>query len=354
MSRGRALGPLALPLLWLAVSLLLPPAVGDGAILLDGLRLIQGLPPQDPAQAAPPLQAFAALVLRLSHPGDPLGVLVEAVRADPRPHLAVVAAALSGMMALALAALGWAMLGLTGRWPPMLLAQASPFLTPLLAGQGSRVEPAAILVVAAGLTLAVLLWSLARARPTERQAGWIGAMLGLGLACDAAFAPLALLPAALLDRRRLVVLALSTLAAGLIFRAPALPSWSGWGGPPDPDAALALLARQPLLAVTLSASLLALAGYARLRRRGLLAPEPLARLLAGIVLAQAAGVLLVGGRRDEADLLPGLMLVGPAWACLWRLGTPVFPAAGRRRFWRGAGLVATVLAARTLWLLAKE
>ncbi|OAN42957.1 hypothetical protein A6A04_09635 [Paramagnetospirillum marisnigri] len=107
---------------------------------------------------------------------------------------------------------------------------------------------------------------------------------------------------------------------------------------------LAASALAPLAVAQAAASVLALLGYVRLRRRGLIAADVTAPLLAGILLAQAA--LTAMGTETTARVL-----AGPALFCLWRLSGLVFTAPGHGRFWRGA---TAALSLAALYAVFKE
>ncbi|RAU20917.1 hypothetical protein CU669_15920 [Paramagnetospirillum kuznetsovii] len=340
-----ALPILVVLLLFMTRTVTVPEA--DLATLVDGLRVIQG-------EAGRPISAFVALVIRLMHAGDPTGLVVESVMGDPRSHWRVATGSLYPLVGLALAWSGAAVFALTGRLAPALLAQCAPLLFPWVIGGASRLQPDPILMIAVCLLVVAAVRVMRAEALEDRHAGWLGLIIGMGVAGKGSFAALALVPVFLLDRRRaLVILPLAAILATVILSA-ADPSLLALGGRIRPDAVAALLADNPLFAVILAASLMALMGYFRLRRRGLIAAQPLARLLTGMVAAQLALAVLVGGRRDEVDLLPAQILCGPSLAALWSLSALVFPPPDHRRFWRAALVAVGMLGLRTLWILHGE
>jgi hypothetical protein len=86
-------------------------------------------------------------------------------------------------------------------------------------------------------------------------------------------------------------------------------------------------------------SLLMLAAYVRLRRRGLIAADRAAPLLAGVVMGQLATQLLIAKHPAPHYMVPPLLLTGPALAVLWRMSATVLPAAGHRRAWAGLAVI---------------
>lgn len=349
---GRVAAILALPVLLVLVLFGTRGGVqadADFPVLLEGLRLIQALPPMDASRSGVPVHAFVALVLRLIHAGQPTGQLAEALVNALYSHWLAVTSVLYPMMGAALAVMGYAVFKVTGRLAPVALAQSSPFLSVDILRLGRQLQPESFHIIAVAVLISAVLWVMERERLTDRQAGWLGVVMGFGLACKVSFAPLILVPVFLLDRRRaLVVLPLASAAAFLVFVSPALISMpfslGGYRGF-DPDGVIETLWGNPILALILAASILALAGYARLRRRGLIPADPLARLLAAMVLAQMAGLLMRG------DLLVLLMLCGPALAVLWVMSARVFPVSGHGRFWGGIAGGMGLVALWVIWIL---
>jgi hypothetical protein len=156
---------------------------------------------------------------------------------------------------------------------------------------------------AALLLLTVLRFPLRR-RWLDRGVGPVaGAILGAGaVLISPVFVVFAAAPVFLWRRRRLGGAALAAVLAGGI--AAILAPWSlpgGDSGPwrpmpaihPYPRAVVAALSGHPLLAMGLLLALLALAAYARARRRGAVAADRRASLLAGVVLVQ--GGLIAAG-----------------------------------------------------------
>lgn len=107
------------------------------------------------------------------------------------------------------------------------------------------------------------------------------------------------------------------------------------------DPRLTTFAATPVIAVVFVLSLIQLTLYFRLRRRGLIERDRMARLLAGSLLGQA----LAYGFAPAVALL----LTAPALVALWRMSRRVLPMAIHRRAWSGLVLVLVVVqAARML------
>lgn len=344
----------------------------DYYYLLNGLRMVEGLAPTDVSHPGTPVQAFIAMVLRLMHAGQPAGAIVEAVLNDPEAHLVAVTTVLYPLVGLALAALGHGFLAATGRLAPALLAQSAPFLSMIIPKFGLHPKPEPFLIIAVCLLVLAALRTIRDESPTDRRAGWLGAAIGFGIACKVQFAALGLVPLFLLDRRRLfLVLPLATIAGFLVFTSPALPSrdiWFDWMGRMIlysgaygagsatvidagryPRAVIGLFGSKLIFTIVFVLSLLTLAGYARLRRRGLIGRDRLARLLAGIVLAQLFTVLLIAKQAAAHYMVPALMLSGPALAIIWVLSGKVFAVRAHRRAWIGVGAVLALITAQAVW-----
>ncbi|MDA8231044.1 MAG: hypothetical protein M0006_06875 [Magnetospirillum sp.] len=181
------------------------------------------------------------------------------------------------------------------------------------------------------------------ARAGDRHALWAASAMAFGMEWDIGFAALAVVPLLLWDARRLRIYAAATLAAfALLFalHAPGIPHAAPVG---FADALTGVLAAHWLLAAGLLGSLAMLVAYFRLRRRGLLERDRLARVLAGIVAGQAATVLLAARWPSPQALDPALMLGGAAAAILWAMSRPILPPAAHRRLWWGVVVVALVL-----------
>lgn len=344
----------------------------DYYYLLNGLRLVELLPPTDVSHPGTPVQVFVALVLRLMHAGLPTAAIVEAVLDDPERHLLAVTGAMYPLVGLALFWMGHAFLRTTGRLAPALLAQSAPFLSMIIPKFGLHPKPEPFLVIAVCLMVVAALAAARAERLEDRHAGWLAVALGFGIACKIHFLALGLVPLFLLDRRRLlVVLPLATVAAFLIFVSPAIPSWEIWVGwirrivlhsgaygegaatvidtGRFPRAVFKMFASKLLMTGAFVAGWVALAGYFRLRRRGLVAADPLARLLAGMLLAQLLTVVLTAKQPAAHYLVPALMLTGPILAVLWVMSARVFSALGHARFWAAAAVVLLALQGSAVW-----
>lgn len=196
---------------------------------------------------------------------------------------------------------------------PALLVQAAPFLPPVV--------PDPVMAAASALLLAALL-PLARGRePGDGHATLAGAAVAMGTVVEPGFAGLAVLPVLLFDRRRFLVygpVVVAGIAAALVLARPAaVPAPSWW-----------------LLAAVDAPVAVVLAAYVRMRRRGLMERDRRARLLAGILAAQALVAAATAGR----DPMPALLLAGPALALLWPMTLRLGDIRLRRRLWL-AGMV---------------
>jgi hypothetical protein len=349
----------------------------DYYYLLNGLRIVEGLPPTDLSHPGTPAQVLIAAVLRLMHPATPIGALVEQVLRDPERHLLAATLAFYPPVALALAGLGAAVLAATNSRTAALLAQSSPFLSMLIPKFGLHPKPEPLVIAAAAL-LAAAGFAAARAdRPGDRLAGLFGLIMGFGIACKLQFLALGLLPLFLLDRRRLlVVYPLATVVSFFIFVSPALPSWelfvdlwgrvlthSGAYGTGEagavqagklPRAVFKMFSSKLLFSLAILATLYLLAVYFRLRRRGLLPRNRMARLAAGLVLAQVATVMMVAKQPAAHYLIPALMLTGPTLAAAWSLSAPVLSPAAHRRLWLAVPLLLAAVTLPAAWRQTAE
>ena len=344
----------------------------DYYYLLNGLMIVEGLAPTDVSHPGTPVQVFVALVLRLMHLGQPTGAVVDAVLNHPEAHLVMITTVLYPLVGLALAAMGHAFLRATGRLAPALLAQGAPFLSMIIPKFGLHPKPEPFLIIAACLVMIAALEVVRAKTPSDRHAGWLGVAIAFGIACKMQFLALGLVPLFLLDRRRLLlVLPLATIAGFLVFTSPAFPSrdiWFDWMGrmllhsgaygagaatvvDPGryPKAVIGLFGSKLIFSSVFVLSLLTLAGYARLRRRALIAAEPLARLLAGILCAQMFLILIIAKQAAAHYMVPALMLTGPSLAILWVLSGKVFPVRPHRRVWTVLGVVLAAISVHAVW-----
>ncbi|SEH32031.1 hypothetical protein [Magnetospirillum fulvum] len=332
----------------------------DYYYLLNGLRLVEGLAPTDVSHPGTPIQVFVALVLRLMHPTDPALAVVAAVLADPEGHLLTITTFLYPLVGLALAGLGLAFRRATGSLSAGLLAQSAPFLSMIVPKFALHPKPEAFLIIAAALVLIATLPLLRPEPRRDRQALWLGLAIGFAIACKLQALTLGLVPLFLLDRRRLVLLALAVPAAFLLFTLPAWPSadiWIGWvskmvlhsgaygGGAATvidparyPRAIVALFGSKLIFTAVFVASLAAL--IAALRRRRF---DPRSRLLAGLVLAQLFTVLIVAKQSAAHYMLPALMLTGPALGLLFLISAETARPLWHRRGWAALGLALVAL-----------
>lgn len=338
----------------------------DYYYLTNGLMLVEGLAPTDMGHPGTPVHVFIAMVYRLMHVGEPTGAIVDAVLRDPERHLRVVTWAMYPLIGLSLVLLGRSVLTTFGRLAPALLAQSAPFLSMIIPKFGLHPKPEGFLIIAVAWVVIEALRVVRADTLTDRQVGRLGLALGFGIACKIQFAALGLIPLFLLDRRRLfLVLPLTTLAGFFIFFSPALPSWdilvgwwtkilthsgaygSGEAGAVHagryPKAVIGLFGSKIVFTVVILLSLFALAGYVRLRRRGLIKADKAAGLLAGLVCAQVLTILAVAKQPAAHYLVAALLLTGPSLALLFVLSAKVFAPRAHLRAWVGIGAVLVAL-----------
>ncbi|CUW38997.1 conserved membrane protein of unknown function [Magnetospirillum sp. XM-1] len=344
----------------------------DYYYLTNGLLLVEGLAPTDMGHPGTPVHVFFAAVLRLMHVGEPTGAIVDAVLRDPERHLRMVTWVMYPLIGLSLVALGRAFASATGRLAPALLAQGAPFLSMIIPKFGLHPKPEGFLIIAVAMVLIAALRVVKAETLTDRHVGWLGLALGFGIACKIQFAALGLIPLFILDRRRLfLVLPLTTIAGFLIFFSPALPSldiflgwWakvlthSGAYGTGEagvvqsgryPKAVIGLFGSKIIFTVVILLSLFALAGYVRLRRRGLIAADKLAGLLTGLVAAEIFTILAVAKQPAAHYLVPALLLTGPSLAILFVLSGKVFSPRPHLRAWSVLGLILVLISAQASW-----
>lgn len=340
----------------------------DYYYLLNGLRIVEGLPPTDLSHPGTPVQVLIAVVIKALHPLSSADATVAAVLADAEGTLMAVTTTIYVLVGVALWWMGRAVLLSTGALLPALLVQTAPFLSRITPKFSLHPKPEPFLIIAVALLVAALA-PLLRQRASDDRSGedWAAALAGiamaLGVACKVHFAVLGVIPLLLLDRRRLLVYVGVGAAALVVFVAPAVPSWEIWvdwmkrmmmgsgaygEGPQTvintqryPRAVLKLFGSKLIFSVVIAAALALLALYVRLRRRGLMAQDRWARLLVGILIAQLLVVLSVAKQPAAHYMIPALLLTGPALVALWSLSRPLLPARNHVRLW--AGIVAALM-----------
>jgi hypothetical protein len=349
----------------------------DYYYLLNGLRMVEGLAPTDLSHPGTPVHVLVAAVLRLMHPGEATGQIVDAVLHDPERHLLAATLALYPFVILGLVAMGAAAFHATQSRLAGLLAQSAPFLSMLIPKFGLHAKPEPLIIAATAALAALGFVAASRSQPGDRLAGLFGLVMGFGIACKLQFAALGLLPLFLLDRRRLfIVYPLASVVALFIFVAPALPSWdlfadlwgrilthsgaygSGAEGVVQagrlPRTILKLFSSKLVFTAVILANLALLAVYFRLRRRGLLVRNRMARLSAGIILAQVATVVLISKQPAPHYLIPALMLTGAGLVTAFSLSAPLMGQSRHLRLWTGAGLVLAALTVPAAWTQTTE
>ena len=344
----------------------------DYYYLFNGLLVLEGRAPTDLSHPGTPVQVLIGAVLRLMHPLAPTARVIETVLHQPEHHLLVATLVIYPFVAVALYLLGRAFFRFTGLLWPALLAQSAPFLSMIIPKFALHPKPEPFLVVAASL-LVVAALSAARAEKLhDRHALWLGIALGFGTAIKMQFAVMGLVPLFLLDRRRLfLIYPLASMAGFFLFVAPALPSYAiflDWWGrilthsgaygtgaaavvdtARYPHAIVKLFGSKIIFSLTILALLVVLTAYVRMRRRGLLPANPLARLAVGMILAQTATVLVVAKQSAAHYLIPALMLTGPSLAVLWHMTAQATNPVRHQRIWRGLAAVLVLLSLPALW-----
>ncbi len=342
----------------------------DYYYLLNGLLIAQGLPPADVFHPGTPIQVLFALVLRAMNPGLSGDGLVNAVLADPERPLLVVARIVHPMVALSVWWVGRQAGRTFGRLLPALLAQSAPFLSMIILKFALHPKPEAFLIIAVNLLIGACLIRMRQPGSSPRQAGWIGAAVGFAVAIKLHCFLLGLVPLFLIDRRHWAAYGAAAAVVFLLAVSPAWPStpmfihWfsamalhSGAYGAGAatvvdthhyPRAVLALFGSKLVFTAALLAGIAVLAGYARKRRRGLVAADPAARLLAGLILAQVAFVLLIAKQSAAHYMTPAVMLSGITLAIVWRL------TGGRVRVWGVLAAVLLVLQAKAAVVQTRE
>ncbi|HSV28878.1 MAG TPA: hypothetical protein VLL76_04950, partial [Candidatus Omnitrophota bacterium] len=192
--------------------------------LLNGLRIVEGLAPTDVSHPGTPIQLLIAVVMRAMHPGSSAEQIVDLVLASPEHYLVATTNVVYVLAAVSLWAMGRAILTTTGLLWPALLAQSAPFMSRVIPKFGLHPKPEIFMVIAVALLAVVALQMVRSGRATDRQAALAGVVMGLGIACKVHFAVLGVVPLLLLDRRRFAIYAAVTIAAFLVFVAPAIPS----------------------------------------------------------------------------------------------------------------------------------
>jgi hypothetical protein len=231
-----ALPLLALPLAFLAVSLVLRGVAGEDWLwrhldpdyfyLFDGLGVVNLNAPHHVAHPGVPLSLFIGFVLKALHPLLGGEAIVAEVIAAPGFHLTAVSGLLISLNALAMLLVGWVTRRATGSLAITLLVQISPLLSMLTFKFGLRVKPEAFLITTSLLMAALVMWAVrpdVLSRHRLRIAVMFGIIAGFGIANKIIAAPLLILvPVFLLGTWRSVLLFWATAGgAALLFCLPA-------------------------------------------------------------------------------------------------------------------------------------
>jgi hypothetical protein len=302
----------------------------DYCYLLNALNLAQGLPPGHTDHPGTFLQALCALILRAAHFLAGRSTLVDDILARPEMYLAILTIAILFLYAASLTWLGLNTRRFTGSTAAAALAQAGPFLSPVVAESLVRLRPEPLLLALSACLAALAAGSLCKAprRSSGALATLMGATVGAAMATKITAAPLLLFPLFVLAkwRTRGVFLLVSVLSA-VLFVAPAWGHLDGFrfivgriathqgrygqGAPGLFDlhnyanALVDLLVSSPLLTVTLALVPIALA----LDRRTGIQQGSRSSVL-GLGVTQVASVLLVARHPGLDYLAPALGLMG--------------------------------------------
>lgn len=349
----------------------------DYYYLFNGLLVLEGRAPTDLGHPGTPVQVLIGAVLRLMHPFTPTAQIIETVLHQPEQHLLVATLVIYPFVTVALYVLGRSFLRFTGSLWPALLAQSAPFLSMIIPKFSLHPKPEPFLIVAACFLIAAALKAAKADKLEDRHAVLLGVAMGFGIAIKLQFAVLGVVPLLLLDRRRLfLVYPATTIVAFFVFVAPALPSYDifldWWGrvlthsgayGTGEasvvdprqyPRAILKIFGSKIIFSATIVAMLVVLVAYFRMRRRGVMAANPLARLSVGMILAQVLTVIVVAKQSAAHYLIPALMLTGPTLAVLWHITAQATDPKRHQRVWQGVGLILLVLTIPAAWKQTRE
>ncbi len=349
----------------------------DYYYLFNGLLVLEGRAPTDLGHPGTPVQVLIGAVLRLMHPFTPTAEIIDIVLHQPEKHLLVATLVLYPFVTVALYVLGRSFQRFTGSLWPALLAQSAPFLSMIIPKFSLHPKPEPFLIVAACFLVAASLKAAKADRLEDRHGVLLGIAMGFGIAIKLQFAVLGVVPLLLLDRRRLfLVYPAATIVAFFVFVAPALPSYEiflDWWGrvlthsgaygtgaasvvdPRQyPRTILKIFGSKIIFTATILAMLVVLAAYFRMRRRGVMAANPLARLAIGMILAQVLTVIVVAKQSAAHYLIPALMLTGPTLAVLWHVTAQATDPTRHKRVWQGVALALVALTLPASWKQTME
>jgi hypothetical protein len=315
--------------------------------LLDGMQVLQGIPPGNVAHPGTPVQTLMALVVWASGLGSPGGIS-DAAFAGAETLLARASDVMLALDALALLVLGWVVWRRFGSLVPALLAQTAPFLSMLTLKYGIEVEPEPMLLLGVLLLAAALIEQAVRPRTAMIVA--LGVVIGFGTACKITFAPLGLAPFLLIGgwrgRAGLVAVTVVSFAIFLLPAWGAAPEAARWfghlalgsgvygAGPPTvidptryPRAFVKLFFARPTFLVPFFAAVAILLW----RRHPGLAGRGPERALFAILAAQLVQILLVAKHPSAHYILPTLELGGVELALLWHASRDLAAAPPARR-----------------------
>ena len=363
MTGARRAWVLVLPVTYLALELFLRGHSGPFWVwhvvdpsyfyLLDFLNVLNLETPGHPYHPGTTVQVLGALILKAAYPFTGADGIIDAVLADPEPHLRLVSTVMLVLNAVVLAVAGWVAHGVFRTLLPALLLQTGPFLSTLALKNGFHVKPEPLLILAMVLLAVVTVVALKPGVLERRRLGFaaaFGVVAGFGMATKITCAPLFLLPLFLLGAvSAITVYGVVAALALAVFTAPAMGAYpvmfdwiatisqgtgafgSGEAGLIDfaryPASVVKLFSRPVLHGVFLLSILALMAGWWR-RRRGLAVPGLEMRALGGFCLALLAQVLVVAKQPSAHYMIPAFVLSGLGMVLLYR--TVIGFTVGRR------------------------
>ncbi len=358
---GGALALLPLPALLVVAALLLKDARGpfwlgknsdpDYPYLFNALVIAQIRSPGHIDHPGTTLQAFGAVVLRVSHAVAGIGDLEDDVLDDPEFYLTNIHQSMIVVGALVLFACGVLTLWATRNLALALVSQLPPFLSTMVMFvlTGVWVEPPLfLLTLLFGAVTLLFLEGKLKERP-RLAAVLFGMLTGLALATKITAVPLVVVPLLLLPWRSKIAYGAWSAAAFFLATLPILPKYryflawvgrlgthtgaygEGERGFIDPEKYLPglwfLAKNECILFAVLLVSVAVLAIWPVLRLRLPPPDEATGRAFRGLLavtLTQIAQILLVAKQPDTRYLMPALGLVGVNLVLVCRIGYPLW------------------------------
>ncbi len=326
--------------------------------LLNGLEMALGQAPADFHHPGTTTQLIAGLVMRLAHPLLSSDHLIDTVLSDPERSLLLIARVDDGLIALSMLWAGFEARRLfQGLTVPALLIQATPFLSTVMLINAYPVKPEATLVMAGSILSALMCRMMAQ--PGSKIAAGLGAVVGFAMVTKIHALTLFAVPVFLLRGRDRLIYAAAAGLAVLVFAAPIFgklgdmhrwfmgmathngPYGAGEAGLLPDHYGINLLKqlRRPIFSLPLVLGLFTL-----WKRRGAFTPTelPMARALAGVLLAQVFHLLLVAKNPLSYYQIPAFLTMGLSAALALTLLRPSLSIA--ETTWRkGLAVIAVAL-----------